>query len=118
MPAIRARCHTCGVVEMELSAMSLNIEAGAYSFHCPACGVEITRRASRTTLMLLMAAGVRASAADLSVEIDPSSPNAELPLEDWSPDPTAPAFTSNDLIDFHFRLLQDAELTELPLKER
>jgi len=118
MPAIRARCHTCGVVDMELSAMSLSIEAGLYSFHCPVCGVEITRRASRTTLLLLVAAGVPDVADDLSLESDPSSPNAELPLEDWSPDPTAPAFTLNDLIDFHFWLQEGAELTELPLQER
>lgn len=101
---------------MALSEVSLSIQAGAYSFNCPLCGVEITRPASRTTLMLLLAAGVPASEPDLRVEIDPSSPNATLPLEDWSPDPTAPAFTPNDLIDFHFRLEEDAELAELWLQ--
>lgn len=103
---------------MALSEISLSIQAGAYSFHCPECDAEITRRASRTTLMLLVAAGVPASEPDLRVEIDPSSPNAKLPFDDWSPDPTAPAFTPNDLIDFHFRLEEDAELAALLPQER
>lgn len=112
MPTIRARCHTCGIVDLALAAISLNIDAGSYSFSCPECGVEITRRASRYTLMLLFAAGVSATDAD------PRSPEDDLPFEDWSPDPKAPAFSLNDLIDFHFQLEEATELSEHLLQER
>ncbi len=118
MTTIRARCNFCGIVDMELSELSLSIEAGAYTFNCPECRVEITRTASRTTLMLLVAAGVPASGQDLRVKIDPTPPTPELPFDDMSPDPTAPAFTLNDLIDFHFRLQEDAELSELLPQDR
>jgi len=118
MPMIRARCHTCGIVDLALAAFSLNIEAGSYSFSCPVCGMEITRRASRSTLKLLVAAGVSATDADPLAETDPSSPENDLPFEDWSPDPKAPAFSLNDLIDFHFQLEEATELSEHLLQER
>ncbi len=118
MPTIRARCHTCGIVDLALAAICLNMDAGSYSFSCPVCGLEITRRASRYTLMLLFAAGVSATEADPPATTDPGSPENDLPFEDCSPDPKAPPFSLNDLIDFHFQLEEATELSEHLLQER
>lgn len=118
MPTIRARCHTCGIVDLPLAAISLDIEARSYAFGCPQCGQEITRHASRSTLMLLVAAGVSAIDNDPAAEGDPAQTEGQLSFEDWSPDPTAPALTLNDLIDFHFELEEATELAEHMLSER
>lgn len=118
MATIRARCPSCGIVDMELSAISLSVEVGVYAFTCPMCEDEITRVASRTTLLLLTAAGVPTSAPGEISVTDLPSLEEELPFDDWSPDPEAPPFTANDLIDFHFRLMEDDELHELLLQGR
>jgi predicted RNA-binding Zn-ribbon protein involved in translation (DUF1610 family) len=118
MATIRARCPSCGIVELDLSAISLSVEVGVYAFTCPKCGDEITRVASRTTLLLLTAAGVPTSAPGEFGPPELPEIELELPFDDWSPDPEAPPFTLNDLIDFHFQLEEDEELHGLLLQER
>lgn len=118
MTRIRTRCPECGVVHMELSAITLSLDVGVYAFICPECQVEVTKVASQTTLMLLTAAGVAPADSNPFADADLEPPDEELAFEDWAPDPQAPAFTLNDLIDFHFRLREDTELHELLLQER
>lgn len=87
------------------AGISLELRAdgdqGVYAFTCPECRVEVARPASRKTVALLIAAGVE------PVEMDTVGERV-LPLEDRSPDPTAPAFTLDELIAFHFTLEDDA----------
>lgn len=85
------------------SGISLELPAdadhGIYAFTCPECRAEVSKPASRKTVALLLAAGVEPIEA-----LEPET--LVLPLADQAPDPTAPAFTLDDLIGFHF-LLQD-----------
>ncbi|HEX5951304.1 MAG TPA: hypothetical protein VFZ96_09895 [Actinomycetota bacterium] len=67
-----------------------------YSFACPVCGGDVHHAATREIVAMLVAAGEQAAGGGVSPE-------------DQAPDPTAPPFTLDDLIELHF-LLQD-ELT-------
>ncbi len=99
---------------MGIHEISLRLKAdgsnGIYGFTCPSCSLEVNKSASRKTVALLIAAGVE------PVEADFEAMEAELralPAQDLSPNPAAPAFTMDDLISFHFLLLDDAALDEL-----
>lgn len=101
MTSIRTTCPTCGEVDIAPDAVLLYLPPARdrwfYSFTCPVCGREVDHAATREIVAMLVAAGEKASAEG------PVSP------EDRSPDPAAPPFTLDDLIELHF-LLQD-ELT-------
>jgi hypothetical protein len=97
--------------------MSLHLhpsgDRGAYRFTCPECREEVNKPASRKTVAVLIAAGVEASRMeeDLSApELPLAAP--ELPLEDRSPAPETPAFSLDDVIAFHFALLDDAAIAQ------
>jgi hypothetical protein len=113
MTTIRTSCPTCGEVDMGVSQVSLRFAAGtedaAYAFTCPACRVEISKRANRKTVALLVAAGVEPTRTEELVE----SIDWSFPLDDQSPNPSAPAFTLDDLIDFHFLLEGDVVVDEM-----
>ncbi len=85
---------------------------GTYRFECPTCMESVEKRADRKIVALLVSAGVDVAGRggsgtpDLFEDEQPSVEDPRGPL------PTGPAFTIDDVIDFHFRLLDDAYIRE------
>lgn len=86
---------------------------GTYRFTCPTCMDAVEKRADRKIVALLVSAGVDvagrggAGTAELFDELPDEAlqdPRGTLP--------PGPAFTIDDLIDFHFRLLDDSYIQE------
>lgn len=111
MTAIRAKCPSCGVVDLTPADISLHLHPsgplGSYRFVCPVCDEEVDKRADRRTVELLLAAGVEPGPKE------PAAFEPPLPFEDWSPDPLAAPFTLDDAIAFHFLLRDDVAVSEL-----
>jgi hypothetical protein len=99
---------------------AISLRAGAFAFTCPECRLEVSKRASQKTLGLLMAAGAGVVRTDTELTSNPASEAApavasaseRLPFEDRSPVPGAPPITSDDLIDFHHVLQDDAAIAQ------
>ena len=85
--------------------LPVDADHGIYAFTCPECLAEVSKPASSRTVALLLAAGVEPVDQDL-VEAP------VLPFEDRSPDAGAPAFTTDDLIAFHYQLENDAAIAD------
>jgi len=76
---------------------------GSYRFTCPACADDVEKRADRKIVALLVSAGV-----DIA-QPDRGSLQAAMLFDDAGEDratPEGPAFSIDDVIEFHF-LLQD-----------
>jgi hypothetical protein len=93
---------------------------GTYRFTCPTCLDGVEKRADRKIVALLVSAGVdvsgRSEAEDRTMpmfeevaEPDPD-PRGQLP--------EGPAFTIDDLIDFHFVLQDDGRIREFLAGQR
>ncbi len=80
---------------------------GSYRFTCPGCQDEVEKRADRKVIALLVSAGVDIARADTleRTQVDERKPDPRGPL------PEGPAFTLDDVIDFHY-LLQDDRAIE------
>ena len=92
-------------------AISLSVRAsgreGSYRFTCPRCDDPVEKRADRKIVALLVSAGVDVAGRSGGGTAELFDPDPELALEDpRGPLPPGPAFTIDDVIDFHF-LLQD-----------
>lgn len=83
---------------------------GTYRFECPACMEPVEKRADRKIVALLVSAGVdvagrgatsTAELFDVEPEADSGSDSSSELL------PAGPAFTIDDVIDFHFNLQDD-----------
>ena len=79
---------------------------GTYRFDCPTCMEPVEKRADRKIVALLVSAGVdvsgrRTTTAELFDSED------ELPDDPRGPLPSGPAFSIDDVIDFHFKLADD-----------
>jgi predicted RNA-binding Zn-ribbon protein involved in translation (DUF1610 family) len=113
MTAIRAKCPTCGHVDLAANEISLLLHAsgdtGMFGFTCPECRAQIDRPATRKVTALLIAAGVE----PFRMGEDTETLAPELPLDDMCPDPTKAPLTLDDAIAFHFLLEDDAWLAEL-----
>lgn len=88
---IRLGCPRCGEVDLGVNEVHLEIVLGApgrstYRFGCPGCGAQVAKPATPRILLVLKAHGVVAAAPDVA------------------PDPLAPPFTLDDVLDFHLRL--------------
>lgn len=82
---------------------------GIYSFICPACREDVEKRADRRIIALLVSAGVGAedrSGHPSTARFGDTEPDPRGPL------PKSPAFTLDDLIDFHFLLQDDRYIEE------
>lgn len=90
---------------------AISLRDGAFAFTCPECRLEVSKRASRKTLGLLMAAGAGTvrTQPDLAAAVESAS--EPLPIADRSPLPGAPAITADDLIAFHFALQDDGAIS-------
>jgi len=76
---------------------------GSYRFTCPGCADDVEKRADRKIVALLVSAGVDIAQADreasqASMLFDGADAERNVP--------TGPAFSIDDVIEFHF-LLQD-----------
>ena len=95
MTTIRATCPTCGEVGLTPEEMELHVDPtghrqAAYNFDCPSCLNVVTKPADERIVRLLASGGV--------------------PVREWAPPrqlPTGPAFTYDDLLDFHALLQTD-----------
>lgn len=93
---------------------------GTYRFVCPGCEDTIEKRADRKVVMLLLSAGVEVREVSREVvnmehpSVRSSQPSFDEALEeDFLVPAEEPAFTLDDLIDFHFLLQSDDWFDEL-----
>jgi predicted RNA-binding Zn-ribbon protein involved in translation (DUF1610 family) len=112
MTVIRANCPTCGEVDMGPDEVRLTLVRGgrgsSYEFTCPNCQDDIRKPADRRTVAILVSAGVDATTSDLprfgatdGVDLEPMGSVCD-----------DPPFTIDDVIDFHFLLLDDRWIEE------
>lgn len=109
---------------MGAASVLLVVEAGTtegtYRFVCPGCEDTIEKRADRKVVMLLLSAGVEVREVSREVvnmdhpAVRSHQPSFEdLVEEKLVPSAEEPAFTLDDLIDFHFLLQEDDWFDEL-----
>jgi hypothetical protein len=81
---------------------------GTYRFTCPTCMDAVEKRADRKIVALLVSAGVdpAGSVPAEDEELAPDVP-ATVPLPAADRPPDGPPLSVDDVIDFHFRLLDD-----------
>ena len=112
MTTIRTKCPSCGDVDMAADEISLHLDAtgdrGEYGFTCPECFSAVTKPANRKAVALLIAAGVEPTPLETEEKAEPV-----LAYEDLSPNPDARPFTLDDVIAFHFLLLDETAVAEL-----
>ncbi len=123
MTTIRTTCPRCGEVDMGPEAILLSVmqggREGTYRFTCPTCFDAVEKRADRKIVALLVSAGVDVMSRDeldgrtgslFDQEGEPADPRGPLP--------SGPAFTIDDLIDFHYLLLDDRYIEEFLASQR
>lgn len=100
---IRASCEECGDVELRVGDVHVRIciddNAGTYVFRCPRCTMSVTKDAEPRVVDLLMASGVEVTHWALPAELRERR--------------HGPAFTHDDLLDFHELLAGDDWQQEL-----
>jgi hypothetical protein len=114
MTVIRTNCPRCGEIDLEPGDVTLTIASGgqgsSYAFACPGCDDIVEKPADRKTVAILISAGVDPGIADPH-EAEPATDGLDdVESFDWLAD--APRFTLDDLIDFHFLLLDDVWIEE------
>jgi predicted RNA-binding Zn-ribbon protein involved in translation (DUF1610 family) len=120
MTTIRTTCPRCGEVDMGPESILLSVRSngreGSYRFTCPECEDAVEKRADRKIVALLVSAGVDIDRGD-----DLSSRHPELFDDERTPPieraPDGPAFTPDDVIEFHYLLEDDTYIREF-LAER
>jgi hypothetical protein len=119
MTTIRTTCPRCGEVDMGPESILLEVtrggREGTYRFTCPTCMDAVEKRADRKIVALLVSAGVDVSGRGSAVDTEVSDTlfDPEPAVEDpRGPLPTGPAFTMDDVIDFHFVLQDDRAIRE------
>jgi hypothetical protein len=95
---IRASCADCGDVELCVNDVEVRVcaddNAGSYVFRCPSCDMAVVKDAEPRVVDLLLASGV-------------SLTTWTTPAELREPRGRGPAFTHDDLLDFHDQLERD-----------
>jgi len=86
---------------------------GTYRFTCPTCMGDVEKRADRKIVALLVSAGVDVAARGGTVGMF----DHEVAEDPRPAVPGAPAFTIDDVIDFHFRLQDDTYIQEFLTKQ-
>lgn len=95
---------------------------GSYRFTCPGCADDVEKRADRKIVALLVSAGVDvASRGTITEEAERDPPERlfeepEQILDPLDRLPDGPRLSADDLIDFHFRLQDDAYIQEFLAK--
>lgn len=95
---IRASCADCGDVELCVNDVEVRVctddNAGSYVFRCPSCDMAVVKDAEPRVVDLLLASGVSLTTWTVPAELRESRASG-------------PAFTHDDLLDFHDQLGQD-----------
>jgi predicted RNA-binding Zn-ribbon protein involved in translation (DUF1610 family) len=113
MTTIRTTCPRCGEVDMGPEAILLSVlqggREGTYRFTCPTCMDAVEKRADRKIVALLVSAGVDVMSGEATEERMDTALWDDDDAADQRPAlrSTGPAFTANDVIDFHFMLEDD-----------
>jgi hypothetical protein len=111
MTTIRTTCPRCGEVDMGPESILLQVmrggREGTYRFECPTCMEPVEKRADRKIVALLVSAGVDVSGPSSSATAEMFEPDIELPQDPRGPLPPGPAFSIDDVIDFHYKLEDD-----------
>jgi endogenous inhibitor of DNA gyrase (YacG/DUF329 family) len=112
MTTIRTTCPRCGEVDMGPESILLQVvrggREGTYRFDCPTCMEPVEKRADRKIVALLVSAGVDVSGRRAAGTSELFDSEPEMEEEDpRGPLPPGPAFSIDDVIDFHFRLEDD-----------
>jgi predicted RNA-binding Zn-ribbon protein involved in translation (DUF1610 family) len=120
MTTIRTTCPRCGEVDMGPQSIMLSVvrggREGTYRFTCPTCMDAVEKRADRKIVALLVSAGVDVAGRGTLTETDTLFDHEALSPEPRSL-PSGPAFTIDDVIDFHFKLEDDAYIREFLAKQ-
>lgn len=94
MATIKATCPCCGDVDLTPRDVHVTVAAAfgwsRYEFSCPTCHETVTRDADDEIVMLLAGAGVRVDRISIPDEA----------VEERVLQATAPALTTDDLLDF------------------
>jgi hypothetical protein len=94
---IRASCEECGDVELRVDDVTVRVciddDAGSYVFRCPSCEMAVVKDAEPRVVELLVASGVEVTAWSIPAELAEAR--------------SGPAFTHDDLLDFHELLERD-----------
>lgn len=98
MATIKAECASCGVVRLRAHDLTVRVcvddeSRDAYRFRCPRCASAVVHDASAAICALLVSVGVEEEAWHLPAELREQH--------------RGPAFTSDDLLDFHLLLESD-----------
>ena len=100
---IRATCPTCGEVELTPEDIELRVctyaPASYYQFGCPLCTTCVQKPADDRVVQLLISGGVSATVWELPEEVREAR--------------EGPAFTFDDLLDFHLLLADDGWFEDL-----
>jgi predicted RNA-binding Zn-ribbon protein involved in translation (DUF1610 family) len=124
MTTIRTTCPRCGEVDMGPEAILLSVlqggREGTYRFTCPTCFDAVEKRADRKIVALLVSAGVDVASRE---ELDERAPSMfdEQEYDEPGPRgplPSGPAFTTDDLIDFHYLLMDDRYIEDFLASQR
>jgi hypothetical protein len=123
MTTIRTTCPRCGEVDMGPESILLSVmqggREGTYRFTCPTCCDAVEKRADRKIVALLVSAGV-----DVAPREEFEAPTESLfdrPEDFVDPRgalPEGPAFTVDDLIDFHFCLQDEHYIQDFLASQR
>lgn len=121
MTTIRTTCPRCGEVDMGPESILLSVmqggREGTYRFTCPTCYDAVEKRADRKIVALLVSAGVDVAARE-QLEDDTESLFDADEFDPRGKLPRGPAFSVDDLIDFHFRLQDDGYIQEFLASQR
>lgn len=94
---IRASCGDCGDVELRVDDVQVRVRAddhaGTYVFRCPSCDMAVVKDAEPRVVDLLVASGVEITTWAMPDELRERK--------------AGPAFTHDDLLDFHHELEGD-----------
>jgi predicted RNA-binding Zn-ribbon protein involved in translation (DUF1610 family) len=94
---IKAECPDCGAVRLRVRDLTVRVcadnDRGSYRFRCPDCTISVIHDASPAICALLVSVGVEEEIWRLPAELDEAHPG--------------PAFTHDDLLDFHLLLERD-----------
>jgi len=98
MAKFKAECPHCGVIGLRAGDLTVRRchdreDESAYRFRCPLCERPVVRGASPAICRLLTSAGVEQEVWTRPTELDEH--------------PAGPAFTPDDLLDFHVLLQED-----------
>ncbi len=83
-----------------------------YQFTCPACLAPVEKPADRKIVALLVSAGVDLATRETLLGGAAEALLPSEPLDPMDTPPDGPAFTLDDLLDFHFLLRDDRHIEE------